>query len=394
MSWLGRLLLPNATFTLLVAISAAEALMLDWALRGLGPLALGTAVVGVAASNAAVVALRRHARDRPTLRLAFRGFAVWNLGALFAAPLLVALFLVVIAAELSAGAARGAGPLADAWLWGGGASIALGFVPGLWGLLVGQRRLRIDEVELPLRGLPPALTGLRIVQLSDLHIGLLLRGPELRGYVERANALEPDLCVLTGDLFDFDPAFVEEGCRELAKLTARHGVFAVLGNHDVYTGAEAVAQGLAELTQIRLLRDEHVVLSLRGERLWLAGVEDPGRDWNERDAEHVALPRLAAEVPRGLPGVLLAHRPSWFAQAASLGFPIVLSGHTHGGQIAPPPPFVHWNIARLIARWTRGYFELGDSALYVNRGLGVVGLPVRLNCPREISLLRLVPRTR
>jgi predicted MPP superfamily phosphohydrolase len=70
----------------------------------------------------------------------------------------------------------------------------------------------------------------------------------------------------------------------------------------------------------------------------------------------------------------------------------VLSGHTHGGQIAPPPPLVHWNIARLIARWTRGYFELGDSALYVNRGLGVVGLPVRLNCPREIALLRLVPR--
>lgn len=392
MSWLGRLLLPNATFTLLAAISAAEALMLDWALRGLGAAALGVTFAAVAAANAGVVTLRRWGRGSAALRALFRGFVIWNLGAMFAAPLLVALFLAVIAAELYAGAPRGAGPLAGAWLWGGGASIAIGFVPGLWGFVVGQRRLRIDEVELPLRGLPRALDGLRIVQLSDLHIGLLLRAPELASYVERANALEPDLCVLTGDLFDFDPGFVEEGCRELAKLSARHGVFAVLGNHDVYTGAEAVAKGLAELTQIRLLRDEHVLLSLRGESLWLAGVEDPGRDWNERDAEHAALPRLASAVPRDVAGVLLAHRPSWFAQAASLGFPVVLSGHTHGGQIAPPPPLVHWNVARLIARWTRGYFELGDSALYVNRGLGVVGLPVRLNCPREISLLRLVPR--
>ncbi len=391
MSWLGRLLLPNATFTLLAGISAAEALMLDWALRGLGWLALALAFAALGCANAAVVGLRRYGRGSSTLRALFRGFAIWNLGAMFAAPLLVALFCVVAGAELWTGAPRGAGPLAAAWLWCGGGALVLGFVPGLWGFAVGQRRLRVDEVDLPLPGLPRTLAGLRIVQLSDLHIGLLMRGEELDGYVERVNALDPDLCVLTGDLFDFDPAFLEEGCRALAKLSARHGVYAVLGNHDVYTGVEAIARGLAELTQIRLLRDEYVLLSLPGGHLWLAGVEDPGRDWNERDAEHPALPRLARDVPP-LPGVLLAHRPSWFGQAASLGFPAMLSGHTHGGQIAPPPPLVHWNVARLISRWTRGYFEVGESVLYVNRGLGVVGLPVRLNCPREIALLRLVPR--
>ncbi len=271
--------------------------------------------------------------------------------------------------------------------------LALGFGTIAWGLLVGARRLVVDEVELPVRDLPAGLQSLRIAHITDLHIGRQLRGPQLGRYMARVNALEPDLIVITGDIFDFDPSFIEEGCRELAKLSAPRGVFACLGNHDVYTGAEAVASGIGQLTSIRLLRDERILVQGTGAPLYLAGVDDPGRDWTNPDVELAAIEQLASEVPGDGPTLLLAHRPSVFAQAARLGFPVVLSGHTHGGQICLPPPAHHHNLSRLVSRWTRGRFELGDSVLYVNRGLGVVGPPVRLNCPREISLLRLVPRT-
>jgi predicted MPP superfamily phosphohydrolase len=206
------------------------------------------------------------------------------------------------------------------------------------------------------------------------------------------NALEPDMIVITGNVFDFDPRYIDEGAAELAALSAPLGVFAVLGNHDSYTGADAVAKALTERARIRVLRDEWTTIDVAGASLALVGVEDPGRGWNERDSEHAELERLARETPAHLPKLLLIHRPSWFAQAARLGFPIALAGHTHGGQIALPAPGHHHNVSRLISRWTRGLFE--DAAtgalLYVNRGLGVAGPPVRLNCAREIALLRLV----
>jgi hypothetical protein len=210
----------------------------------------------------------------------------------------------------------------------------------------------------------------------------------LRRFVARINDLEPDLIVITGDIFDFDPEYVPDGCRELASLRARLGCFAVLGNHDVYTGAERVAEGLADLTSIRLLRDEWAQIETGGTPLALAGFEDPGDGWSKRLAESGALEKLATDIPDDRPSILLAHRPSYFLHAAELGFPLVLSGHTHGGQVALPGSH-HHNPSRLISHWTRGIFAHGASTLYVNRGLGMAGLPLRINCPREIALLRL-----
>jgi hypothetical protein len=388
----GRLLFGNSALSLLGMLAVSEALVLHFALtaaRGSGlpllawPLAIGL----LAAANLAVFLRLRAARRRPALRLVLRAWMIASLGALFSGPPL----FVVLACALPL-ALAGATGTTEASVAAAGASVALGFGAALYGVLVGQRRLSVEAVDLPVRELPAPLAGFRIVHLSDLHLGLALRGRKLRRMVERANALEPDLVVITGDIFDYDPAYIQEGCLELAKLGARHGVFAILGNHDVYTGADEVAAGLAELTSIRLLRDDFTCVRVGGAPLWLAGIDDPGRDWTERDAEHPALERLARELPADPARILLAHRPSWFAHAARLGFPVVLSGHTHGGQIAPPGPLRHWNVARLIAHWTRGRFELGESVLYVNRGLGVVGPPVRLNCSREIAVLRLVPR--
>jgi len=269
-------------------------------------------------------------------------------------------------------------------LAGGG----LGFTAIWWGYVVGQRWVRVEHVALPVGKATPELSALRIAHVTDLHVGPLLRAPRLAKLVRRINATSPDLIVLTGDIFDFDPAFVEEGCRELGALRAPLGVFAVLGNHDVYTGADEVAEGLTR-AGLTVLRDEWRIVGEGDARFCLVGAEDPGVGWQKRDSELPALDRLAREAPMEIPRLLLVHRPSFFAQAVRLGFPAVLSGHTHGGQLSPPFLREH-NVSRMISRWTRGLYREGDSAMYVNPGLGVAGLPVRLNCPREIALIRLV----
>jgi len=255
----------------------------------------------------------------------------------------------------------------------------------LWGFTVGQARVERTQLRIPLPGLAPELSGLRIVQISDLHIGNGLEGSRLARMVERTNALDPDVIVLTGDLFDSDPGCVEHGARVLSGLRARHGVYAVLGNHDVYTGADRIVEALARFApRLRLLRNELVRLPLAAP-LYLAGVEDPGRDWSARSLEVEGLTRVAAARPADGPSLLLVHRPEVFEQAARLGFPLVLAGHTHGGQLALPTPGGRYNLARLVTPLTRGLYRSGASVLYVNRGLGVGGPPLRVNCPREIT---------
>jgi len=266
--------------------------------------------------------------------------------------------------------------------------VLLGLGAGLWGSTVGNHRVRVDSILLSLPSFPAHLGRLDVVHITDLHIGPLLQPDRLKRFVDRINGLAPDLIVITGDIFDFDPRYIEDGCRELAKLEARHGVFAVLGNHDHYTGTESVVAGLARFTSIRLLRDEWERIDIGGAGFVIAGLEDPQEGWMDKHAESPVLERFAAEIPKDLPRLLLAHRPSFFHHAQELGFPLVLAGHTHGGQVALPFA-TNANPSRMIADRTRGLFHRGESTMYVNRGLGMAGLPLRLNCPREIALIQL-----
>jgi uncharacterized protein len=267
---------------------------------------------------------------------------------------------------------------------------ALGFML-VWGFTGGQARIERTSLRIPLRGLPEALRGLRIVQISDLHIGNAMEGARLGRLLSDVNALEPDLIALTGDLFDFDPGAVEPGAKLLAELHAPLGVYAVLGNHDVYAGREHVARALAKHAPgLRLLRGETVRVPAPAP-LYVAGIEDPGKDWTAK-GELPELNALGRELPKDGPVLLLVHRPEAFPQAAKLGFPLVLAGHTHGGQIALPTPGGHWNPARALTRFYRGLYHAQEhrSILYVNRGLGVAGPRIRFNCPREIATLELV----
>ena len=150
------------------------------------------------------------------------------------------------------------------------------------------------------------------------------------------NALEADLVALTGDLFDFDPRHVEAGARRLGALRARLGVYTVLGNHDGYTGIELVAEALGRLAPDMVLLRRDVVRLATGAPLYLAGIDDPGTRFSARDLHLPELEELAVRAPEDGPVILLVHRPEAFPQAARLGFPLVLAGHTHGGQLALP----------------------------------------------------------
>lgn len=270
-------------------------------------------------------------------------------------------------------------------LWVGAVAFAV-----VWAFTGGRSKLERTLVQIPVEELAEEHRGLRIGHLTDLHIGNALEGEALDGLVRDANALDVDLLVLTGDIFDFDPAYVEDGARRLGGLRAPLGVFAVLGNHDTYTGTDRVVEALrTHAPGIRLLRDEYVALPVAGSPLYLAGIEDPGRGWNSRDLHLDALDELAGRIPRDGPALLLVHRPQAFPQAARLGFPLVLAGHTHGGQLALPTRNGSLNLSRIMTGFTRGLYQMEGSTLYVNRGIGFAGPALRFNCARELATLEL-----
>jgi predicted MPP superfamily phosphohydrolase len=266
----------------------------------------------------------------------------------------------------------------------GVATITLAFV---YGYTRGQQQLQITRLTLSLPDWPEAWQGLKLLHLSDLHIGSNLSVGELQNYFARANALVPDLVFLTGDLLDANPAYIPEFFPLLNQLTARYGVFACLGNHDVYAGAQAVAEGLARYTHITLLRDQIAQITINGLPLHIVGLEDRGKDWARGLDTLPLLSDLVSSMPITSPRILLSHRPDLFPQAASEGFLLTLSGHTHGGQIALPGWQGRFNLARFITRFPRGLYSHKGRLLYVNRGLGVTGQRVRIFTPREIALL-------
>ncbi len=392
-----RILLDRLVLNLALLLGFSQVVVWHW-FRVVGmagdapglPATAGLAGALVLANGLAVPRLRR-ARRKPGLA----GRVARTYMGLGLATLLVG--LAVLASWLTLGLAAGL-------LGALGASPAQGFAAfrvasvGFVGLVAlsiaggftfGQARIDRTRIRVGVPGLAPALEGLRIVQISDLHIGNHLEGERLSRMLEHANALDPDVLVLTGDLFDFDPEAVEDGVRRLAALRARHGVYAVLGNHDHYVGADLVADAMARLApEIRLLRDEIERLPLAAP-LYLAGADDPGRDWSARRLRMDGLDSLARARPDDGPTLLLVHRPEAFPQAAELGFPLVISGHTHGGQLALPVARGQYNLASLVTNFSRGLYRLGGSTLYVNRGLGVGGPALRINCPREIATLEL-----
>ena len=343
------------------------------------------APLAIYALNRWIITRPRHAR--PVTGTLVRVYVPVAFSSIF-----LALFLALAGALWGVGALVGGPHLARAYYWLVNAGFAT--VAGLlfYGYTFGRRQLAVSHLEVPVRGLPSTLDGLRLVHLSDLHIGAHLDLAELGEHVERVNALAPDLICVTGDLVD-RPETCAEAFPTLAGLSARHGVFVTLGNHDFYAGADTVTAALRRLTPFRVLRDERVEVAIGGAVLTLLGIDDLGRDWARGVLEHPALPPLAAGVTAGRPFIVLSHRPDCFPQAARLGAALMLSGHTHGGQLALPWPGRRTrNLAEFISAFDRGLYRDGDATLYVNRGLGFTGQKIRLFTPREIACLTLRAR--
>lgn len=239
--------------------------------------------------------------------------------------------------------------------------------------------LSIERREISLRRLPRALEGLRIVHLSDLHYGPLVNPEHLERAVRTANDLKPDLIALTGDYISQDRIYAAPCAEVVGKLRARYGVYAVLGNHDHWTDA-ALIRDLFRAEGIRVLINEGSRMDLRGETFWLAGVDD-----TMVGLEDLTL-ALAGSREHEFK-LLLAHNPTILRRAARADVDLVLSGHTHGGQVT-------WRSeksrsGRPRRRMLRGLGRRGNTQIYVTRGLGTVVLPIRYGCPPEISCLEL-----
>ena len=271
------------------------------------------------------------------------------------------------------------------WLHDTAAAVPLlALASSLVGLVNARRTARVVRVPIPLAGLPVPLQGLRIVQISDIHVGPTIKRGYLEAIVERVNALAPDVVAITGDLVDGSVPDLAAHVAPLAQLKSRHGSFFVTGNHEYYSGVHGWVEELQRLG-VRVLHNEHVVLHHDGADLVLAGV--PDYTGHHFDPAHRSDPAAAlAGAPAGAPRVLLAHQPRTAPAAAEAGFDLQISGHTHGGQFLPWKWFVP-----LQQPYTAGLHRLGRLQIYVSRGTGYWGPPKRLGAPSEISELRLAP---
>lgn len=247
---------------------------------------------------------------------------------------------------------------------------------GSYGYLYARDALRLTEADLPVAGLPASLSGLRVGLMTDIHRSRWVSADDVMAAVSLLLAARPDLVVLGGDYVTWgDRTFVGPSAEALAALSAPHGVFAILGNHDDDHDMPAALAARG----VQVLRDARTRLVIRGEPLHLAGI----RFWTKRPVD-------IAKVVRGATGtvMLLAHDPRRLSEAAGLGIPVMLSGHTHGGQVVLP---VVGAVAARKFPVLSGVVRHGGTTVFVSRGVGTVYVPIRLNCPPEVALLTLRP---
>jgi hypothetical protein len=346
----------------------------DWPLQLAGGLALAALWVTLVSAVTPIFERREHSALLWAGLLGIGFFSSLFVLTLLREPVLLALRL--------AGSTTLAGWPVAAFTSAAVAGLAL--LASVVGFLNARRLPAVREVQVPIAGLPAALEGFTLVQISDLHVGLTIRRRFVQGVVERVNRLRADAVVVTGDSIDGLVHELHEHVAPLGGLQARHGVFAVTGNHEYYSGAPAWIDEFRRLG-LDVLINEHRLLRHDGAALLLAGVPDWSAHHFVRHHRSDPLAALAG-APEGLvPKVLLAHQPRQAPAAAAAGFHLQLSGHTHGGQFLPWRWFVP-----LQQPYVAGLHRHEDLWIYTSRGTGYWGPPKRLGAPSEITRLRLV----
>jgi predicted MPP superfamily phosphohydrolase len=245
-----------------------------------------------------------------------------------------------------------------------------------------RNSIQVAEVDLPVPGLPPDLNGLRIVQLTDIHLSPLVEEKLLARAVDMANEVRPAIAIITGDLVTRRGDPLDVCLRHLGRLRSDAGTFGCLGNHEIYAGAQMYTTLNGRKLGMQFLRSESRTLRFGSATLNLAGVDY--QRMNEpylTGAERLIVPAAT--------NMLLSHNPDVFRVAAGKGFDITLAGHTHGGQISFELLHPSLNIARFYTPFIHGVYEEGASRLFVSRGVGTIGVPARLGAPPEVAILRL-----
>jgi predicted MPP superfamily phosphohydrolase len=288
------------------------------------------------------------------------------------------------------------------------------FVGFAYGFAVERWQFRVREQDLLLETLPPEFDGLRIAQLSDIHISSFMPVREIRRAVGMANDLRADMTVVTGDFLTEAGDPLEACIAELAQLRAPLGVWGCNGNHEIYAGAEALAAELFSSYGMKLLRQERAEIVSNGQAFHLIGV-DYQRERHADGTKRPALTEIESLIEPNVFHILLSHNPNSFMRAAELGIDLSLAGHTHGGQIRVEILDADVSPARFFTPYIEGLYRrplsasssdsdfdlrtgaaagapqanhasFAGSLLYVNRGLGTIGAPVRLGVPPEITL--------
>ncbi|MBN1290753.1 MAG: metallophosphoesterase [Candidatus Latescibacteria bacterium] len=258
---------------------------------------------------------------------------------------------------------------------------AAGLLSG-YGLYEARRSQRIVEVTIPLKNLPHDLDGFRIVQITDIHVGPTIKRGYVQKIVDKVNSLEKDTIVLTGDLVDGLVQNLRDDVAPLAELSAPGGMYFVTGNHEYYSGVEAWIEEVKRLG-FTVLLNEHTILKHGDGRILLAGVTD--FDGGHMNKIHVSSPEAALSgAPPNDVKILLAHQPRSIFKASQAGFDLVLSGHTHGGQYFP------WNyLVYLQQPYNSGLHKHDNTWIYVSKGTGYWGPPLRIGRPSEITVITL-----
>jgi uncharacterized protein len=316
----------------------------------------------------------------------FYSAAVWNFGSLLSAPVLL---LVQAAAGIGGMAMRlypgsraphaplPVNPYRRRFLKAGvGGLVTAPVVLSGYGAAHAAKPYDIEKLTLPFGRL------LRVVQLTDIHAGIYMTREDMGRYVSQAIELQPDLFVVTGDFISNSMAFLPGCLAEVTRVHARFGTFATLGNHEHMYGDLGEIEVILRARGISLLTNAHHVIQTEHGPFAVAGIDDMQR----------GSPDLAAALrglDPGIPTLLLSHRPEIFPEAASRGIPLTLAGHWHGGQVRLNLPGVAISFAHFRTPYPEGLYRIGNSHLYVSRGIGTTGTPVRLNAPPEVTLFTL-----
>ena len=266
----------------------------------------------------------------------------------------------------------------------GNLALAAPFAALAYGSLIERLDFHVREVDVPIPGLPDDLDGLRVLQISDIHLSPFLSEAQLARVIDAANDLKPNLTVVTGDLISSRGDPLDACIKQLARLKSDAGILGCLGNHERASGAEDYATAAAARVGIPFLRSQAQQLRFGNATLNIAGVDYQPLNQKStylRGAEHLILP--------GATNLLLSHNPDVFPVAARQGYNLMLAGHTHGGQVSVEIFDEAITPVRFFTHYVYGLYRQGPASAYVTRGIGTIGIPARIGAPPEISLLRL-----